>query len=194
MTSDQKKILNFIKEIDKFKEVNRKTHINGGKRVENDVEHSWHLTMMVWFFASFYEKRINLGKTIRMALIHDLVEIYTGDVFAFDHQKRLGKPALEQKAAKKLYKMLPKYLEDELLKLWQEFEENKTEEAKFVQALDKLHPIIQNLISEGKSWQENKVTEEMIRKYKTKFNEGSLFLMELFNYLLKTSKKKGYLS
>lgn len=191
VTSDDKKLLKFIKTIDVFKGIERKIHLGDG-RLEDDAQHSWHLAMMVWLFANQYEDKINLERALKMALMHDLVEIYAGDTFAFDHIGRKDKYLREDKAAKKLFKALPQKLQKEFLSLWKEHEELKSPEAKFVQAMDKAQPIIQNILARGKSWQVFKITEEMVRKNKIHHYLGSKFLMSLFNQLIKEAKQ--YLS
>ncbi len=193
MTKDQKKTLKFIKEIDIFKEVFRKTHIKDAKRLENNAEHTWHLCMLVWLFAKDYEQNIDLEKALKLALTHDLIEIYAGDTFSFDHEGRKTKVKREKAAAKKLFNKLPLDLKTELSLAWQEYEDKKTQEAKYVQALDKIHPTIQNIISGGRSWTENNVTEKMIRDYKSSYNEGSPFLISLFDSILKEGRRKKIL-
>ncbi len=186
--TETNKILQFYQKIDILKNIFRKIYIDKGKRLENDAEHSWHLAMMVWLFAGNFEKKINLEKSIKMALMHDLVEIYAGDTFSFDIKRRKRKTKKENKAAQKLFAILPDKLKKELHLLWQEYEKIQTPEAKFVQAMDKIQPIIQNIMVEGKAWKEFKITEKMVREYKTHYNEGSEFLMSFFNYLLKKAK------
>jgi len=85
-------------------------YLDDGKRLENDAEHSWHLAMMVWVFAPHYEQPIDLEKALKMALIHDLPEIYAGDVPAFDVEGRLGKDERERRAMERLLLLLPEEL------------------------------------------------------------------------------------
>ncbi len=188
MTPDQKQTLKFIKLADQMKFVERKIILQKNKR-ENNAEHSYHLAMMVWLFSSFFEKKINLEKALKMALMHDLVEIYSGDVFAYDHEARKTKAQKEKAAAKKLFTQLPKKLKTELENLWNEYEENTTSVSKFVQAMDKIHPLIQNILVEGAMAKKFKITETMIRTYKGQFMKNSNFLTSLFNHLLTSSKK-----
>lgn len=192
MTSSQKKILNFIKEIDKAKAIERKIYLFNKSKFEDNAQHSWHLSLMVWLFADSFEKKINLEKALKLALIHDLVEIYAGDTFSFDFEARKTKRAREEKAAKKLFKILPKELATEMNTLWYEYEDINSSEAEFVQALDKIQPIIQNILTKGITWKKFKITEQMVRDYKTHYNKNSHFLMDLFNNLLKEARKNKY--
>jgi putative hydrolases of HD superfamily len=191
MKSDIKKVLQFVTLIDQFKNIQRQIH-KGGGHLENDAEHAWHLSMMVWLFASFYEKKVDLEKCLKMAIAHDLIEIYAGDVFTFDQKGREGKHEREQKAAQKLFGSLPKKLSKELTEIWEEFENKGTPEAHYVQALDKLQPIVQNIVVKGKSWKDFKITEQMVRDHKTHYNKGSDLLMSIFEDLLKEACKKKF--
>lgn len=190
MTTDQKKILNFIKEADKLKTVYRKIYITGGRRRESSAEHTYHLALMVWVFKEHFEQKVNLEKAFKMALLHDLVEIYNGDIFFYHHKKRTNKHEDEKKAAKKLFKLLPPKLKKEFMDLWLEYEYLKTPESKFVQAMDKIHPMIQNIMTEGKTWKQFKVTLEMIYPIKIKYMESSKFLISFFKHLLGDIKKR----
>ncbi|MBI4036461.1 HD domain-containing protein [Candidatus Daviesbacteria bacterium] len=192
MSPDAKKILKFIEEIDQFKFVTRIIHMQKGDLMEDDAQHSWHLAMMVWLFAEQFDKKINLIKVIKMALMHDLVEIYAGDTFAYDEEARKDKKKREDMAAKKLFKMLPKNLEQEMHQLWQEYEERKSSEAVFVQALDKIHPMIQVYLAKGKTWSEYKITGKMIKENKSYYTKSSHFAHSLFTHIFKKAQRAKY--
>src|ERR687883_968895 len=119
-----------------------------------------------------------------MALIHDLAEIDTGDVFSFDAEGRIGKYEREQAAMQRLLALLPKGAAQELGSLWHEYEAAETPEARFAQAMDKLQPVIQNLILGGRIWKDFHITEDMARARKMPHLEGSPFLSGLFEMLL----------
>ena len=189
MTPDQQKLLNFIELIDQYKNVFRIIYLDNKKRLENDAEHSWHVAMMVWLFAPQYEQKINLEKCLKMALFHDLVEIYTGDVSAFDQKGRIGKAEREAKSAKKLFNQLPSQAKKEFFELFDEYEEKQTAEAKFVQALDKLQPIIQNNLSKGVMWKDYQITPELAEKNKKPHTTHSKFLLSLLKELLTRARK-----
>lgn len=192
MTTDQKKTLKFIKLIDQAKYVKRVVHLQKERVMEDDAQHSWHVAMMVWLFSQSFEEEVNLERAIKMALAHDLVEIYAGDVFFYDSVGRKDKKKKERKAAKKLFNLLPDKLQKELLDLWEEYEQKSTPEAKFVQAMDKIHPIIQLVLVKGKTWQKKKITEKILRENKTPYTLNSQFLINLLNHLLKEARKNNY--
>ena len=90
----------FIKEIDKLKYIQRKTKLFNSERHENDAEHSWHLAMMVLVLAEHSNANIDILKVLKMVMIHDIVEIDSGDIFIFDTTKNHDNTEEELKAAK----------------------------------------------------------------------------------------------
>jgi len=155
--------IKFILEIDKLKTIVRQNFIADGSRRENDSEHSWHMAMMAVTLSEYFEGA-DLLKTVKMVLIHDLVEIYAGDTFAYDEAAYRDKDEREQKAADKLFSMLPPDQEKEFRELWQEFERIDTKEAVFAATLDRMQPLLLNLSTEGKMWKIRKVTKDMVLK------------------------------
>ena len=120
------KQFDFILEIDKEKSIERQTYISDGSRKENDAEHTWHMALMCFLLSEHANESIDKLKTIMMLLIHDLVEIYAGDTFAYSNADIDEVHAKELKAADKLYSKLPKDQATYLKNLWIEFEEGKT--------------------------------------------------------------------
>ena len=155
--------MQFIIEIDKVKFVMRQNYLTDGSRRENDSEHSWHLAMMVVILSEYF-KGADILKTVKMVLIHDLVEIYAGDTFAYDEQGYLDKDEREQAAADKLFALLPQDQAAEYRGLWDEFERMDTDEAIFAAAVDRIQPLLMNSESKGKMWKQHKVTKEMVMK------------------------------
>lgn len=159
------KILSFIVEVDKIKNIMRRTLLIDGSRRENDAEHSWHLAIMAMLLTEYADdKNFTLDKVLKMVIVHDLVEIYAGDTFAFDVKGNLEKEDKEKQAADKLFGQLPSNQGKQLRKLWEEFDEAKTPEARYAAALDRLQPFIHNLCTEGHTWVLGKVTKEQVYK------------------------------
>lgn len=155
----------FIKEIDKLKQIQRKTRLFNSNRYENDAEHSWHLAMMAIVLVEHSNTKVDILKVLKMVLIHDIVEIDSGDIFIFDTKKNHDNTQEELKAAKRIFGLLPEEQAKELINLWLEFEKGKTNEAKFAKALDRFEPILQNVSNNGGTWREfnvpkNKVIEK----------------------------------
>jgi putative hydrolase of HD superfamily len=159
------KQLSFIVEVDKVKNVMRRTLLIDGSRRENDAEHSWHLAIMAMLLTEYAEdKNFTLDRVLKMVIVHDLVEIYAGDTFAFDVQGNLEKEEKEKKAADKLFGQLPEDQAKQFRKLWEEFDEAKTPDARYAAALDRLQPFIHNLCTEGHTWVQAKVNKEQVYK------------------------------
>ena len=101
------KQLNFILEIDKEKQILRQTHIRGYSRQEDDAEHAWHMAVMAFLLQEYSNEKIDIGRTMLMLLIHDLVEIDAGDTYAYDAEANKTKDEREHKAAERIYGLLP---------------------------------------------------------------------------------------
>ncbi len=87
MTKKITDITDFLLQIDALKTVNRRSYINGGYRLENSAEHSWHLAMACWAFAEHLNEDYDIPKLIQLALIHDLGEIGAGDTMLYDENR-----------------------------------------------------------------------------------------------------------
>jgi len=164
MSQRLKKQLEFLIEIDKMKTVFRKNLLTDGSRRENDAEHSWHFAITAVILAEYADKEVDISKVIKMALIHDLIEIYAGDTFAYDEKGYETKAAREEEAAKKLFSILPSDQGEELSALWREFENEQTKEAKYAAAIDRLQPFINNYLTKGHTWKEGNVTSGQVYK------------------------------
>jgi 5'-deoxynucleotidase YfbR-like HD superfamily hydrolase len=136
----------FINEVEKLKLVERQNFAINGARKENSAEHSWHVALMaVVLFEHSNDSSIDIFKTLKMLLIHDLVEIHAGDTWLYDEQGNRMKSEREKLAAIKLFGLLPREQEHEFLELWQEFESRETGEAIFASSIDSLQPLLNYL-------------------------------------------------
>ena len=185
--------MDFIKEIDKIKYIERRTKLFNSDRRENDAEHSWHLAMMAIVLSEYANEPIDLLKVIKMVLIHDIVEIDTGDIFIYDTEQDHNNTEAELKAAKRIFGILPQHQAEELIALWQEFEAFETPEAKFAKAIDRLEPLLQNASNEGGTWQEFDVSLSQVIDKKEMIGEGSEELWEYTSDLLNRSVEAGIL-
>lgn len=131
-------------------------------RRENSAEHSWHLGVMALLLHEHAEQQVDLMRVMKMLLVHDIVEIDAGDTFAYDAVGRVDKEEREQRAADRLFSLLPDDHAAELRAHWEEFEANATPEARFANALDRLQPLLQNLHSQGGTWRSHGVTLEQV--------------------------------
>ncbi len=168
----------FILETDKEKFVTRQTYLSDANRKENDAEHSWHMALMTILLSEYANEKIDVLKTVTMLLIHDLVEIYAGDTYAYDESGKQTQKERETEAAKRLYQILPKDQEENLKGLWEEFEAGETPEARFARTMDNLQPMMLNSATDGKSWTEHGVHISQILKRNQRTEAGSKELWE----------------
>jgi putative hydrolase of HD superfamily len=153
-------LIAFLLEIEKLQQVKRIIHYKDGSQ-ENSAEHSWHVAMFCLLLTPEVDPTADVTRVIKMALIHDLVEIYAGDTFLFDDEARKSKEKRERDAAKKLFAQLPQDREKEFWALFEEFEGLATPEAKIVKSFDHLQPLVHNLIHDGATWQRHHLTADM---------------------------------
>lgn len=152
----------FLTEIDKMKSVLRRNILIDCTRQEDDAGHSWHMAVCAMLLSEYAAETVDMARVIRMALVHDLVEIYAGDTFCYDVQGNLDKAARERAAADRLYAILPTDQGPELRALWEEFDRMDTPDARFAAALDRLQPFLLNYQTGGHTWQLGHVTRAQI--------------------------------
>ncbi len=172
------RIIEFCTEIDKQKFIRRHTYLTDWVRLENDAEHAWHLAVMAILLSDYANEKIDLLKVVSMVLIHDLVEIYAGDTFAYDDEGKLTQKARESAAADKLFSMLPDKMEMKMRGLWDEFEAWESPEAKFAHTMDNFQPMMLQAATDGKSWQEDGRTLAEVLGRNSRTAEGSEILWE----------------
>ena len=179
-----KKQMEFIIEVDKLKDIIRQTNLTNGERKENDAEHSWHLALMAVFLSEYAKEPVDVLQVIKMVLIHDLVEIDAGDTYLYDEAGNGTKAAREQKAAERIFNILPGDQAEELFQLWQEFEDRKTPESKFANTLDRIQPVLLNHATEGRAWREHDVCIDQIMSKNEYTSQGSdvlwAYIQEVF--------------
>ena len=121
-TNDLTRRLSFLREIDRLKTVVRASPLLDGSRRENSAEHSWHLSMYAWLLADYAASHVDVARVVKMLLIHDIVEVDAGD--SPIHEASAGDQAdKEQRAAKRLFGLLPAEQSEELSALWRELED-----------------------------------------------------------------------
>lgn len=155
-------IVDFVRELDKLKAVERKTRPLHLGRFENSAEHSWQLAVMAWLLARYAEKPVNVERVIKMLLLHDIGEIDVGDRIAYATEGAEQRHLEELAAVKRICGMLPEEIGASCVELWMEFEAAQTPEARFAHAMDRSIPIILNLVNRGQSWRENGIRYEQV--------------------------------
>jgi putative hydrolase of HD superfamily len=191
--TDLSRQIEFIKEVDKLKYILRKTKLFNSNRNENDAEHSWHLSVMAIVLADHANFKVDLLKVIKMLLIHDIVEIDAGDTFIYDTQKNHENTAQEREAARRIFGILPEHQAEELIAIWEEFEEQQTNEAKFARAMDRLEPLLQNTSNNGGTWNEFGVNYDKVYNKKQVIQHGSETIWKFAEQLINESVENGIL-
>ncbi len=187
------KQLDFIREIDKEKQIFRQNCLVDGSRKENDAEHAWHMAIMVFLLSEYANEEIDVLKTIRMLLIHDIVEIDAGDTYAYADVPKSEQHAKEELAAKRIFGILPEDQATELMALWEEFEAGESKEARFARTMDNIQPMLLNDASNGKSWKEHEVVLSKVLKRNEPTPKGSKVLWEYAKeHIIKKNVELGY--
>ena len=185
--------LDFILEIDKEKEIYRQTHLKGYKRQENDAEHAWHMAIMIYLLREYANEEFDVAKAMLMALIHDIVEIDAGDTYAYDTHNLATQSEREEKAAERIFGLLPPEQKNEMLALFREFEKGETAEAKFAKTMDNFQPLILNDSNNGKDWRAHKINKTHVINRQRKSEPGSRAIWEYTKTLIENNVQKGNL-
>lgn len=186
--------IQFILEVDKLKNVIRRTYVSGGARRENSAEHSWQLALMAMILAEHANEPVDAARVMKMVVVHDIVEIDAGDTYYFDDAGTADKAEREQQAADRLFGLLPADQAAELRQLWDEFEARQTPEARFANAIDRVMPLLLNYETRGKSWRENGISNEDILPRMAHVSAGSETIWQLIQAIVAAAVAEGYLA
>lgn len=154
----------FTAEIDKMTSVLRRTLLLDLSRRENDAEHSWHIAVMAMLFSEYAAEPVDIGRVVQMCVVHDLVEVYAGDTFAYDAAGNADKEAREKAAADQLFGMLPKEQGRMIRSLWEEFDAMESADAKYAACMDRLQPFLHNTLTDGHTWVEGGTERAAVEK------------------------------
>lgn len=158
------KILKFTAEIDKMTAVMRRTLLLDKSRRENDAEHSWHIAVMAMMFEEYFYAKVDIGRAVQMCIVHDLVEIYAGDTFAFDEKGHEDKFEREMKAADRLFGQLPDPIGQTMRSFWEEFDAMETDDARYAACMDRIQPLFHNTLTDGHTWVQGQATRQAVEK------------------------------
>ena len=188
--SDLDKTVDFIKEIEKLKSVTRFNRTLDG-RFENSAEHSWQGAIAAIVLQDYYPEKLKMEKVISMLLIHDLGEIYAGDTWVFDDQKKLHSHDRELESIEKTMSILPeeKYLN--MKNSWLEFEKGQSAEARYARVIDALVPLINHLEVSEVNYNPDQISSDMVLEKKKFIKSESEELWKLTEELVKKSVEKG---
>lgn len=188
------KQFDFILELDKEKLIGRQTYLSGGVRKENDAEHAWHMAVMAVLLQEYANEEIDVLHAVTMILLHDVVEIDSGDTYAYDTVGKEEQAERERIAADRIFALLPEDQAKKFRSYFDEFEAWETPEAKFAHAMDNFQPLMLNRSNHGRSWLEHGIGLSQVLGRNARSSEGS---MELWKYayqtFIKTSMDEGML-
>lgn len=183
----------FSAEIDKMTSILRRTLLIDKSRRENDAEHSWHIAVMAMLFAEYAKEPVNIGRVVQMCVVHDLVEIYAGDTFAYDEKANMDKQAREKAAADRLFAILPKDQGDMIRAFWEEFDAMETADAKYAACMDRLQPFYHNMLTEGHSWVKGETSRATVEKRMAIVKEFAPRLYSWMESGIEKAIEKGWL-
>jgi putative hydrolase of HD superfamily len=185
--------LRFLVEVDRLKTVIRGSRIADGSRRENTAEHSWHIALFALVLAQHSVERVDLLRVVSMLLIHDLVEIDSGDTPLFDEVGAKTQADREQVAAHRLFGLLPPDQAAIYRALWEEFEAAGTADARFAKAIDRFQPIILNYAVGGGTWTDYGVDEARERSLTSRIALGSASLWAAAEVIIAEAVARGWL-
>ena len=145
---EPKRLLDILAVAEKLKCTTRHCDTSTGRR-ESVAEHSWRVALMAMLVEPEF-LGVDMDKVIRMCLIHDLGEAFTGDIPAFE--KSAGDEAAEEALFRRWVAQLPGDIREEFTALLAEMEGLETQEAKVYKALDRLEAVIQHNESDISTW------------------------------------------
>jgi len=188
--SNLKNSVDFIKEIEKLKSVTRFNRTLDG-RFENSAEHSWQGAIAAIVLQDYYPEKLKMEKVISMLLIHDLGEIYAGDTWVFDDEKKVHSHDRELESIEKTMSLLPeeKYLN--MKNLWLEFEKGQSAEARYARVIDALVPLINHLEVSELNYNPDNISADMVLEKKKFIKSESEELWKLTEDLIKESVERG---
>ena len=185
-----KNSVDFIKEIEKLKAVTRFNRTLDG-RFENSAEHSWQGAIAAMVLQDYYPEKLDMEKVIPMLLIHDLGEIYAGDTWVFDDERKVHSHDRELESIEKTMSLLPeeKYLN--MKNLWLEFEKGQSAEARYARVIDALVPLINHLEVSEFNYNPDNISADMVLEKKKFIKSESGELWKLTEDLIQESVERG---
>jgi putative hydrolase of HD superfamily len=187
-------VLQFIESIDALKDTYRQCLVMSGKRQENTAEHCFSLAMSVICLSSFSNHPIDVSKTLKMALFHDLAEALLGDTFHYNKDQIIVDQMSESEALRQLLTPIKDSpVSQEIFNLWDEFENGQSSEAIFLRGLDRFLPMYHNYKTKGHSWLKHSITKEMAMTKNSHIEKSSTEIWNFTLNMLEESQRKGWL-
>ena len=181
---DARELLNILAVAEKLKDTVRHCYTSMGRR-ESVAEHSWMMILMAFLLKNEFPSA-DMDKVIKMCIIHDLGECFTGDIPTFS--KTEANEETEEKLLIDWVKSLPEDIGNEMLDLYAEMKERQTEESKIFKAIDSLEALIQHNFSDLSTWSDNEYDLNM--RYADDKVQFSEYLIELREEIRKDTSAK----
>ena len=189
MKMDLEKLLDFVRFTHEIRNVQRAVLLETKNRHENDAEHGYQLALITWFLLDKNGLKLDKYRCVGIAIVHDIAEAYAGDTTAFASAKdRAAQEKREKEAIDKLQEEWPEFTS--MHDLIDEYQRHETPEGKFVYALDKLIPIINNYLYKGRVWRKEGRTLEHMKGIKKGKIEPSPIVEEYYQELLKILERE----
>jgi len=186
--------IEFITEVDRLKQIQRRTTLLDRSRRENSAEHCWRIALTGLILSEYAdEDNLDLLQVIKLLLVHDLVEIDADDTYCYDEIGGQDQKYRETKAADRIFNILPRDQAAAFRSLWDEYEARETSESRFANALDRLQPLLHNYFTRGHTWQKYGIQKKQVLERMKPVDEGSHFLWDYVSRLIDTAVEKGYL-
>lgn len=184
---DLNKLLYFIDFLHKFQKVQRQILIRSEDRQENDLEHSGQLAIFGWYVIDSLQLELDSNLVLKYCLAHDIVETYAGDVFFYDTKNRKDKNEKEEKARLRIKSEFPEFAD--MHDAIEDYEHLVNDESKFVYALDKIVPILNIYLDNGRSWKMDKVNLKMLKDYKQEKVKTDKIVNDYFEQIIALLQK-----
>ncbi len=188
------KIFSYLRFLDEFRKIKRVIHLTGEDRLENDVEHSYQLAMLAWYIIDAYKINLDTNRVVQYCLVHDLVEVYAGDTYVFsqDAEHLNSKIQREEEALLQIQQHFQEF--PEMLVMMEKYEHKNDRESLFVYALDKILPVMNIYLDNGRTWKDVDLTQivvtlEKLREHKDEKIRKSPELYELWMSLVEILEK-----
>ena len=181
---EARKLIDTLILTEKLKDTMRHCYTTNGRR-ESVAEHCWMASLMAYFMKDEFSE-VDMDKVIRMILIHDLGECFTGDIPVFN--KTAKDEEKEKEALYQWVRTLPEIYAEEMISLYEEMEKRETVEAKIFKSIDGMEAVLQHNISDISTWLPNEY--ELNQTYAVDKVEFSEYLREVREELRKDTVKK----
>ena len=146
-------ILEFLAFSERLKLELRHSWLSDGRR-ESVAEHCWQMSLMAVLIHRHLEQPVEITRTLKMILVHDLAEAEAGDIPYFEvSDRKRAKAELERAGMETIRGMLSGPVGEEIVALWEEFEAKETPEARFAAALDSLEVQVQHNLADLATWE-----------------------------------------